>query len=812
MKNKNENINPLVLAFGEKECWINWNKEMKDGKPDKIPKRSDGQGNAKPDDPSTWHTFAEVDAVRNHFDGIGIMLNNKILGVDIDHCIINGEVSPEVAAFIEKARTYTEISPSGTGLHVYLPLTEDMTLVRKRAPRGIGKDYECYVTGRWFTFSSSPWKESYPLRTVTPAEALELLRILGYPWKKDLLPKNETETEPIEVISITDEQLLNKMFTSKNGAKIRALYDGDVSAYGGDESSADMALCAHLAFWVSCDREKMDRLWLNSPLGARQKTQNRKDYRERTIEKAVDSFLYSSEGEGGIVGNAGNFMLDEKQAQKMELMQLVTSNSEIELFRDNYGNGHARVVVDEHKEIIACKGTRFRQWLNHRYLEKFGNIADPSALAAAINAIESTAIFKGKEYKLYNRLAKVGDTVWLDLADARNRAVRITPTGWDIVDEPPILFRRHAHQKEQVEPERGGDINKLFDFINVTEADQKLLLLVYLVSCFIPDFPHALLYIHGQQGSSKSTLCKILRRLVDPSRIEVLHMPKDERELKLQLFRHHLIFYDNVDKISDAISAVLCIGVTGGSSSERLYFTNGEDFLFDFQLNISLNGINISAVKPDLLERSLLFGLNPVEENKRRDEAEIYAGFEAERPKILGAILDTVVKALAIRPGVNLVKKPRMADFAIWGIAISEALGHTKELFLEVYGAKIREQSEEALVESVEATALLVFMKDKTIWKGTAQELLNEFIFLDFENGDDDQHQRVNAQQLPKQPQILMRELNTLKPNLLKIGIKIDSDRENGIRIVTIIKVDKITTKNDKDGDDNIIPPKAKPY
>ena len=483
---------------------------------------------------------------------------------------------------------------------------------------------------------------------------------------------------------------------------------------------------------------------------------------------------------------------EEKTSQKMALMRLVTSNPDIELFRDNYGNGHAHVVVDGHKEIMACKGERFKQWLSYSYMEQYGDIADPTALSTAIHAIESTAAFKGKEYKLHNRVAKVGDTIWLDLSDERNRAVKITTAGWEIIDEPPILFRRHIHQSAQVEPQKGGNIKDLFKFVYVTDPAQQLLLLVYLVACFIPNFPHVLLYVHGQQGSSKSTFSRILRRLVDPSRTEVIHMPKDERDLKLQLSRNHLIFYENVDGISTGVSTVLCIGVTGGSSSERLYFTNGEDFIFDFQLNIGINGINISAVKPDLLERCLLFGLKPVEESERRDETELIESFEAARPKILGAILDVVVKALAIRPGVTLAKKPRMADFALWGVAIAQALGHTGEQFLEAYGKKIEEQSEEALAESVEAAALITFMKgDRSGWRGTARQLLNALSLMDVEKGSDNSHQRINVQQLPKQPQVLTRRLNALKPNLQKIGIEITFRKENGIRIIAIDRISK---------------------
>ncbi len=485
---------------------------------------------------------------------------------------------------------------------------------------------------------------------------------------------------------------------------------------------------------------------------------------------------------------------EDKKGQKVLLMELATSNPSVELFRDEYGNGCARVVIDDHKAVMACGGKRFKQWLSHSYLERYGDIAESKNLSSAIHTIESKAIFKGEEHKLHNRVARDGDTIWYDLADDKNRAVRITPEGWGIVEEPPTIFRRSSHQSAQVDPEHGGDIRDLFQFVNVTDPAHQLLLLVYLVACFIPNFPHVLLYIHGQQGSAKSTLSRILRRLVDPSRLELVHMPKSDREIKLQLFRHHLIFYENVDGISDAISTVLCIGVTGGSSGERELYTNGEDFIFNFQLNIGINGINISAIKADLLERSLLFELKPVEEGKRRDEREIYAGFEKERPKIFGAILDVVAKAMAIHPSITIKDLPRMADFALWGAAIAEALGHTKEEFLEAYDSKIREQSEEALVQSVEAAALLTFMQDRTEWTGTARELLSELSFLDVDGWSSDQsnkRERMSAQQLPKQPQVLTRRLNELKPNLRKLGIEIAYRKENGIRTITIRKLDK---------------------
>src|SRR5581483_2839033 len=68
---------------------------------------------------------------------------------------------------------------------------------------------------------------------------------------------------------------------------IQALYNGDISSHNNDDSSADMALCFHLAFWTGKNYQQMERLWLTSPLGTREKTQKRQDYRARTITNAI---------------------------------------------------------------------------------------------------------------------------------------------------------------------------------------------------------------------------------------------------------------------------------------------------------------------------------------------------------------------------------------------------------------------------------------------------------------------------------------------------------------------------------------------
>ena len=290
-----ENINKLVEVLGKEKRWVNWKLELnKEGKPTKVPYSVSGW-EAKSNDPETWSTYEEVIKVS---EKVGIMctLDEKSLFVDFDNILVDEKLEHEdkeaIAEFLLEADTYTEYSPSGNGLHSILLLTEPLTLVAKKH-----KPYEAYTSKRFFTFTGKPLDQEKPIRTVTPEEALHLLNIIGYPWGKNEKPQPVmTSGSMLQIESLDDTTILQKMFSAQNGSVVKKLYDGDISEYDGDDSRADMALCSHLAFWTGKNTEQIERIWLSSPLGVRSKTQGRTDYRKRTIKSAVEgcSEIYSS--------------------------------------------------------------------------------------------------------------------------------------------------------------------------------------------------------------------------------------------------------------------------------------------------------------------------------------------------------------------------------------------------------------------------------------------------------------------------------------------------------------------------------------
>lgn len=279
----------LADQFGRQKRWVIWRYETLKGKKTKIPYGVTGK-KASSTDSTSWVDYkTAVAAVRENtrFDGVGIVFtpSQTLLGIDIDHCLTGGQIrhadQASIQQLIASADTYCEVSPSGEGLHLFVQVDEPLTLEHnKRAP------FEVYTSGRYFTVTNTPFGEVKTVRTVTIAEAQELLAIIGYPWTADV-PTNHTPISIQSVHALSDEMILRKMFAAKNGDDIKTLYDGGLDAYAGDASKADMALLMHLAFWSGRNAEQMERLWMLAPLGAREKTQKRADYRTRSIAVAI---------------------------------------------------------------------------------------------------------------------------------------------------------------------------------------------------------------------------------------------------------------------------------------------------------------------------------------------------------------------------------------------------------------------------------------------------------------------------------------------------------------------------------------------
>ncbi len=264
--------------------WLLWRREVREKGPTKPPFTVDWD-QADVTNPETWTTFEEVKKVLDSEEwpsGLGFVFteDDPFCGIDLDNCFIDGKL-PEGAAWIVRAlNSYTEITPSGSGLHVIVK----GKLSGGRSRTGDtpwGGVFEVYDRTRYFTMTGNRLQGS-------PKEVFERQSQLDG-LIDELLPEPELPERALAVhvpVNLSDDALLDKAHRAKNGGKFTALFDrGDVSTHGRDDSAADLALCTHLAFWTGGDPERIDRLFRRSAL-MREKWY-RDDYRDRTIEVAI---------------------------------------------------------------------------------------------------------------------------------------------------------------------------------------------------------------------------------------------------------------------------------------------------------------------------------------------------------------------------------------------------------------------------------------------------------------------------------------------------------------------------------------------
>jgi len=182
-----------------------------------------------------------------------------------------------------------------------------------------------------------------------------------------------------------------------------------------------------------------------------------------------------------------------------------------------------------------------------------------------------------------------------------------------------------------------------------------------------------------------------------------------------------------------------------------------------------------------LLDRSLLLGLERIPSHQRKPEQRMWEEFETASTQILGAAFDALSDAMRILPSIQLTRPTRMADFAVWGCAIAEALGHSQSEFLDAYERNYTERNEEILASDPVATLIVSFMKDRETWEGSASDLLGELESLT-------RLLRVSTRTKtwPKTPNVLSRRLNVVAANLAATGIAIQRGRETDGRVIQI--------------------------
>jgi hypothetical protein len=311
----------------------------------------------------------------------------------------------------------------------------------------------------------------------------------------------------------------------------------------------------------------------------------------------------------------------------------------------------------------------------------------------------------------------------------------------------------------------------LRDFINVKADDDFILIIAWVLAALRDTGPYPVLTVIGEQGSAKSTLIEILRMLIDPNGALHGSPPRDVRDLFIAASKAHVLAYDNISGLPSWLSDDLARISTGGAYATRRLYADEDEVSMKAVKPIALNGITDFINRADLADRCIFVTAERILDKDRKPKEELLAAFEAERPRILGPLLDAVAHGIKTLPTLTSAGWPRMADFAKWATACEGAFAKPGS-FKAAY-TRNRTKAVEVLLED-DLVAMAV-QKLKLPWEGRAGELLD---VLNTATG----HAHVAAKDWPKDGKVLSGRLRRLAPLLRAKGISADKLQRTSAR------------------------------
>lgn len=750
----------------------NWCVHRHDGERPKVP-HAPGGYKLQWSIPANWINFLEAekayleglslpDGHKCKFDGLGFFISREkdakldVYAVDLDHCIDpeTGLIDQWARDLLDRMNSYSEISPSGTGIHVFLrgmlpegsKNTNDQMKDKNRVEVFVNK-HHITITGNQLKSYPATIEDRSEIIAAIYNEVLEVKASKNAEKKKSKITKKRiiydarAEAKKKYVAAAIEDEIAILKGTPEGNRNIQL----NKSAYAigqfvgahhisRHEAERELRRAAQLADMGGKDGiEATIRSGLDDGELLPREIPEQEDAPQSKLPSVpmVPQITVTPEASRKNIQFATHG--DEKESIATKLVNVAIKNS-FERWHTPEGEPYITIPINSHREHyrISTKSSKMKSWLGMLGRDLIGGTPSISSIRDAINVLSGIAVYDGPEYRLYVRKAEIDGKIYVDLGDSSWRAIEISEDGWKIVENCQIHFKRSKNTLPLPIPERGGEIDTLKDLINAGTEENWILTLAWLSQAFWCRGPYAHLYLRGTQGTAKSYMMQTLKAISDPSAAIKRRLPKTERDAAIAIGSEASPCFDNLSGMSDDIADLWCVASTGGVSSQRALFTDDEESIIYVKCPIIANGIEDLGQRGDLLDRTIVLDLEPITEEERRTEKEMQAAIDENRPKLFACLLDMTVAGLNAIDAVDLEKPPRMADFAEWACA---CLGGAAKRFMEIYAnSRINTSIDLAEMNRLPSAIynFVIIQYGKT-WKGSASDLLaklDEFMII----------------------------------------------------------------------------------
>ena len=430
---------------------------------------------------------------------------------------------------------------------------------------------------------------------------------------------------------------------------------------------------------------------------------------------------------------------------------------------------------------VPVRSQMFRAFLGYQYMIESGEDAPPDFEPIIQGKICETQYLRENMIEKLRRVtgSLTDGKIAYFLADDQWTTLFIKETGWKVGKSKKVKLTKSPLDAEQVMPVPDGDLLGLLRrYVNMDDEDF-FLFTVYVVQAFSRTSSHFAAIISSEKGTGKSTLTKLLRDLIDPSKAGVPLMPSNDGDLKTYLADSYVVCFDNTAVLSTKFSNILCAAITGSKAAKRKLYTDCDHIILNLHNMVVINGIDIVPYQSDLAERSLLFELRKISEEKRITDATFWAAFKKDRPMILGAILDTLVKAINILPNLQTKSLHRMADANLEMIAIAVALGKTEQEFQEILNRNNQKLQESYAENNAFVNAIVDFVRKRGNQDAPASKVYEQL------RGT----KARDLKDFPNSASALSKRLNREKDALEQMGIRFSKHKQNDYNYISLSRI-----------------------
>lgn len=431
--------------------------------------------------------------------------------------------------------------------------------------------------------------------------------------------------------------------------------------------------------------------------------------------------------------------------------------------------------------------------LSKEVYDQTGKIFNRNKIEELIRFIEmdklSTDIFE-VSIRTASRNNNDNDTYYYDLGRTDSKILSISKGGLEELVDHTIKFKR-PKTSAVLEYTKGNasDVLKLLNpYLNLSSQNDLILLIAFIIKSILgKSGASPILVIEGEQGSSKTTTTKFLKKLIDPSNSDVKRLPTKLDDLHNYAINNYLLCFDNLSGLSHQISDELCVISTGGAISKRELYSNETEFSRNIQRPVILNGIEDIGERPDFLERTITIHLPAISPSNRKSEIDLWKQIDSSLPIIMGALFDLAQKVVKLKNEIQFKNLSRMTEFYKIGICIEKILDFRNDFFNQAIIKNKAGQLNQIIATNPLLITVASLMNNQSEYHGSPHQLFGLLkdlaISKKFNHG------------FPQNPACLTKELKRHRTTLNQLGIDFFNDKNSQGRFIILKKMENIPSQ-----------------